>query len=179
MYVSTYLATILARLYNGNCFPAETLISDVQPFVDFHPSPLSASYDGSATGCIKTTDTVNNQIRMQWNGLRASSNVTNIVLSGRSLICAHHFTKVGIEVDSMGCNAGYALCKIEGSGVDGSCHAACKLRDGQVGQPFNLLLMVTGNGAGLCGVSMNLDLLPAERSVIDDWGAFVQDISAQ
>ncbi|ELU16096.1 hypothetical protein CAPTEDRAFT_214595 [Capitella teleta] len=124
--------------------------------------PFKASYDGSTTGCIKTTDTVNNQIRMQWKGLATVSNVMNLVLSGRSLICSNYFTKVGIEVASMGCKAEYAMCKIEGSGVNGTCHAVCGLRDGQVGQPFSLLLMVTGDDAELCDVSMGVSVFPIE-----------------
>ncbi|ELT98889.1 hypothetical protein CAPTEDRAFT_198515 [Capitella teleta] len=174
-YPITYLTSLVTRWEMFSCS------NYIHPLVDHLPSSLSALCDNSATNCIKTTDTVNNQIRMQWNGLRASSNVTNIVLSGSSLICSHYFTKVGIEVDSMGCNAEYALCTIEGSGVNGTCHAACKLRDGQVGKPFNLLLMVTGDGAELCDVRMDLSLLPAGRSVIDnmnDWNTLFQEISA-
>ncbi|ELT88518.1 hypothetical protein CAPTEDRAFT_211595 [Capitella teleta] len=175
-----------------------TVILDNQSVVDLYPGPFSASYDGSTTGCIKTTDTVHNQIRMQWKGFVINYNVTNLVVRGKFLICSHYFTTVGIEVRSDGCNAEYALCKIEASGVDGTCHAVCGLKDGQVGQPLNLMLMVTGDGAELCDVSMGASVLPVESCVVSPsrfpagrnifgvysisgsapWDEFVQEISA-
>ncbi|ELU09400.1 hypothetical protein CAPTEDRAFT_201291 [Capitella teleta] len=161
-----------------------------QSVVDLHPGPFSASSDDITASCIKCIDTINNQIWIEWKGLVTYSNVANLVISGKSLICSHYYTTVGIAVDSMRCNAEYALCKIEGLGVDGSCHAACKLRDGQMGQPFNLLLMVTGEGAKVCDVSMGVGVLPVDRcdmnstqfpagrNILSDWDAFLHEISA-
>ncbi|ELU16466.1 hypothetical protein CAPTEDRAFT_224731 [Capitella teleta] len=172
------------RLYplssEGNLFIRWELLACskyVQPFMDHLTGPQSKYFDGSTNSCLKTTDSVNNQIRMQWKGLITNYNVMNLAINGRSLICSHHFIKVGIEVNSVGCNAQYAMCKIEGSGVDGTCHAVCGLRDGQVGLPYNLLLMVTGDGAELCDVSMSQ--LPAGSIVISDWFTFLQGILAQ
>ncbi|ELU06738.1 hypothetical protein CAPTEDRAFT_209113 [Capitella teleta] len=152
----------------------------IHPFVDHLPGPRITSRDSSSTNCIKCTDTVNNQIRMQWKGLLTENNVINLELTGKSLICSHYFTTVGIDVDSMGSNTEYALCEIEGSGVDGTCHAACSLRDGQVGQPFNMLLMVTGDGAELCDVIGDVSSrLPSGRSIIPDWNEFIEELSAK
>ncbi|ELU08484.1 hypothetical protein CAPTEDRAFT_208072 [Capitella teleta] len=150
----------------------------VQPSVNHHTGSLSASYDGS--NCIKIKD--NNQIRMQWKGLVTNSNLTNLDISGKSLICSHYTTVVGIAVHSMHCYTiycytGYVLCKIKG--VNGTCRAVCGLREEQVGQPFHLLLMVTGEGAELCDVTMDLQRLPTGRSGIDDWGVFMQEIAAK
>ncbi|ELU13481.1 hypothetical protein CAPTEDRAFT_216207 [Capitella teleta] len=55
-----------------------------------------------------------------------------------------YFIKIGIGVNSLGSNTGYTLCEIGGSGVGGTCHAVYRNGHAQVGQPFNMLLMVTG-----------------------------------
>ncbi|ELU07205.1 hypothetical protein CAPTEDRAFT_190127 [Capitella teleta] len=149
----------------------------IQPSVDYLPSPFITPRDHSTIECIKCIDTTNNQIRMKWKGIVINSNGTNLVLRGKSLTCNHTFIKLGIEMNQAGCNAVYALCKIEGSGEEGICHAACSLRDGQIGQALNLLLVVTGEGAELCDVS--LILLPSGRYVINDWDVFMQEISGK
>ncbi|ELU03137.1 hypothetical protein CAPTEDRAFT_198324 [Capitella teleta] len=156
---------------------------DIRPFVNYHPSPAITSRVSSISNCTKVVDTANNQIRMQWNGLMTNFNTTNVILSGSSLICSRYFTRVGIVVNSTGCNTQYDMCKMEASAVDGTCLAACNLRDWQVGQPFDLLLVVTGDDAELCDVSIDHCLVasmwPAGRSVIDDWDTFRQEISAK
>ncbi|ELU00482.1 hypothetical protein CAPTEDRAFT_186405 [Capitella teleta] len=123
---------------------------DIQPSVDYLLSMFITSRDLSTTECIKCIDTANNEIRMRLKGIVINSKVTNLVLGGKALICTGEFIKIGIEMNRNGCIAEYALCKIEATDVEGTCHAACNLRDGQIGQPSSLLLMVTGDDAELC-----------------------------
>ncbi|ELU03134.1 hypothetical protein CAPTEDRAFT_198321 [Capitella teleta] len=156
---------------------------DIQPIVNYHPSPPITPLVSGVSNCIKVVDTTNTQIRMQWKRLRTNFYTTNVTLSGSSLICSRYFTTVGIAVNSTGCNTQYDMCKMEASAVDGTCLAVCSLRDWQVGQPFDLLLVVTGDGVELCDVSIDHcvvdSMWAAGRNVIRNWDTFRQEISAK
>ncbi|ELT89572.1 hypothetical protein CAPTEDRAFT_171977 [Capitella teleta] len=145
----------------------------VLPYVhNEYTSP--ALCDTATDKCIRLN---NNRIRVQWKGMVSALNSTNLVLSGKFLICNFRSTIVGIEKESTGCEVGYDLCKIEDANEDGKCQVWCHLREWQVGQPFNLLILVTGDDSTeLCSAETDLHLWSPGRSVITDWDSFIQRI---
>ncbi|ELU11579.1 hypothetical protein CAPTEDRAFT_220583 [Capitella teleta] len=145
----------------------------VLPYVNNeYTSP--ALCDTSAEKCIRIR---NNRIRVQWKGIVSALNSTNLVLSGKFMICNFPSTIVGIEQESTGCKVGYEQCKIEDANEDGKCQVWCHLKKWQVGQPFNLLILVTGDeSTELCSVETDLHLWSPGRSVITDWDSFIQRI---
>ncbi|ELT87554.1 hypothetical protein CAPTEDRAFT_213498 [Capitella teleta] len=145
----------------------------VLPYVNKeYTSP--ALCDTSAEKCIRIK---NSRIRVQWKGMVSAFNSTNLVLSGKSMICNFPSTIVGIERQSTGCEVGYEQCKIEVANKDSKCQVRCHLKEWQVGQPFNLLILVTGDeSTELCSIETDLDLWSPGRSVITDWDTFIQKI---
>lgn len=70
------------------------------------------------------------------------------------------------------------MCEV--TEVDGKCQVLCNLEQSQVGQPFNILLMIIGDDStDLCMVEADLSPFgPRGRSVIHDWDAFIQKIGS-
>ncbi|ELU05096.1 hypothetical protein CAPTEDRAFT_216148 [Capitella teleta] len=141
---------------------------------DFEPG--TAAYGIASKDCIRTR---NNRIRLQYTGLTTHLNAINLALSGHSLICKNYYTTLGIEMKSVGCKVDYKMCRVKE--VDGKCQVSCNLEQSQVGQPFNIRLMITGDDSTeLCSVESDMShaMWPSGRSVIDDWDAFIQKIAA-
>ncbi|ELU10609.1 hypothetical protein CAPTEDRAFT_191103 [Capitella teleta] len=106
----------------------------VLPYVNNeYTSP--ALCDTSAEKCIRIR---NNRIRVQWKGMVSAFNSTNLVLSGKFLICNFRSTIVGIEKESTGCEVGYDLCKIEDANDDGKCQVWCHLKKWQTRSNFSI-----------------------------------------
>ncbi|ELU13798.1 hypothetical protein CAPTEDRAFT_208896 [Capitella teleta] len=138
-----------------------------------HVAPAPQGF--TSNNCIRAR---NSLIRLQYTGLTTQFNAINLTLSGHSLICKNYFTTLGIEVKSVGCRVEYKVCKVQE--VDGKCQVSCNLEQSQVGQPFNIRLMITGDDrTELCSVESDMShaMWPSGRSVIDDWNAFIQKIA--
>ncbi|ELT91580.1 hypothetical protein CAPTEDRAFT_204482 [Capitella teleta] len=147
------------------------------------------SANASECGTVPTECISAHRLQLEWTGLVTELTEVNVVIKGRSLTCNHFLITMGITEGAIGCNTEYALCKIDESGEEGICHATCTLSGGQVAQPFNLMLLLTGDPqTELCSIEPDLNLksvqqdscslvLGQARRVISDWSAFMQDVS--
>ncbi|ELU10556.1 hypothetical protein CAPTEDRAFT_194025 [Capitella teleta] len=121
-------------------------------------------------------------IRMQWSGFRTRKNETRLSLHGRSITCDRRHVTVGMEKNCTQCAANevrYDLCPIEGTSEDGQCQVLCRMRESQVGQPINLMLMVNGNeNTELCAIysDASLTIGTPGRTLINDWPSFFEQI---
>ncbi|ELU09674.1 hypothetical protein CAPTEDRAFT_208328 [Capitella teleta] len=126
----------------------------------------------------KCIHVMNNRILLNYKGLLTPFNATNLVLSGKSLPCNNKSMTIGIEIGMIGCAVEYNMCEMNDANGDGKCHVLCELKDWQVGQPFNLLLLITGDSdMELCAVEIDLRPWKPGRSVIGDWDSFLRKIA--
>ncbi|ELT88216.1 hypothetical protein CAPTEDRAFT_217978 [Capitella teleta] len=154
----------------------DTSLGNLLPCSPHDFEPGTAVYGIASKDCIRTR---NNRIQLQYTGLTTHLNAINLALSGHSLICKNYYTTLGIEMKSVGCKVDYKMCRVKE--VDGKCQVSCNLEQSQVGQPFNIRLMITGDDSTeLCSVESDMShaMWPSGRSVIDDWDAFIQKIAA-
>ncbi|ELT89924.1 hypothetical protein CAPTEDRAFT_217989 [Capitella teleta] len=87
-------------------------------------------------------------------------------------ICNNKSMSIGIEIGMIDCTVEYNMCEMNDANGDGKCHVLCELKDWQVGQPFNLLLLIKGDSdMELCAVEANLKPWKQGRNVIEDWNS--------
>ncbi|ELU09293.1 hypothetical protein CAPTEDRAFT_192511 [Capitella teleta] len=121
-------------------------------------------------------------VRVQWSGFRTRKNETRLSLRGRSIACDRRHVTVGMEKNCTQCAANeirYDLCAIEGTSENGQCQVLCRLRESQVGQPINLMLMVNGDeDTELCAIDSDASLTIGTpgRTLIHDWPSFLEKI---
>ncbi|ELU14106.1 hypothetical protein CAPTEDRAFT_216316 [Capitella teleta] len=121
-------------------------------------------------------------IRVQWSGFRTRKNETRLSLHGRSIACDRRHVTVGMEKNCTQCAANevhYDVCVIEGTNEDGRCPVLCRMKDSQVGEPINLMLMVNGNeNTELCAIDSDASLTIGTpgRTLVHDWPSFLEKI---
>ncbi|ELU00856.1 hypothetical protein CAPTEDRAFT_194429 [Capitella teleta] len=179
------LVSIVARyirLYPLSWNNGPTMRWEVLGCAQYAQSHVNRYLHQEAETCAITSENcmlaTNNRILLNYKGLITQSNTTNLVLNGKSLSCNNKSMTIGIETGMIGCAVEYNMCEMNDANGDGKCHVLCELKVWQVGQPFNLLLLITGDSdMELCAVEIDLRPWKPGRSVIGDWESFLQKIA--
>ncbi|ELU11954.1 hypothetical protein CAPTEDRAFT_216758 [Capitella teleta] len=149
---------------------------DLFTFASEHFSSPVAMCGFGGPACLRQE---NIPIRIQLKGIISAQKNIVLSLKGHSLVCNRYSTIVGIEKNANGCDIAYDLCEIEGARDDGRCQVWCRLKDAQVGQPMNLMLMVNGpSGTQLCAVETQDNAPHFKHGNITNYDAFIESITS-
>ncbi|ELU01907.1 hypothetical protein CAPTEDRAFT_191335 [Capitella teleta] len=183
--VNDFAVSIVARyirVYPLSWYNGPTMRWDLLGCAKYIQSYANRYHHQDTETCVVTSENcmhaTNNRILLNYKGLVTQSNTTNLVLKGESVPCNNKSMTIGIEIGMIGCAAVYNMCKMNDVNGNGTCHVLCELKDWQVGRPFNLLLLITGDfDMELCAVETDLKPWKRGRNVIDSmtyWDSFLR-----